>query len=217
MKFMLADTIARRKAFMNQPLLYTSLGSSDDDGPQMRWIDAKECLEKNLDIVAEYQSSATLFRNVLGFKTDILKSFVKMDQAMQAQSTENFSDIVTKLNTWVAVFPILTEYDDKEYHSLAPLNPAFPPWFIADRHHLRDSFCGHVNLLAFWPQDLQSIETFLKALGLESRYLSKIVKFESQVLGKPKVHKAYTVSLRRKAAFITAYVSRMQLKDTSYL
>ena len=209
---------------MNQRLLYTSLCPSDDDDPKFHWIDAKECLERNLDIVAEYPSSATLFRNVLGFKTDdikrlvqafstisdqasladILKPFVKMDQAMQSQSTENFSDVVTKLNTWITVFPILTEYGDKEYNSLAPLNPAFPPWFIADRHHLRDSFCGHVNLLAFRPQDLQSIETFLKALGLESRYLSKIVKFESQVLGKPKVHKAYTVSLRRKAAFITA-------------
>lgn len=208
---------------MKQSLIYTSLCSSESD-PNMRWINAQECLEMNLDITSEYQGSTTLFRNVLGTGTDnterlvqtlcaiteeaslseILESFVKMNRAIQAQGSRNFKVAIEKLNKWVPIFPILKEDSGKEYDTLAPLNPAFPPWFIADRHHLRDSFCGRVGILAFSPQDLQSIEELLKVLDLESRVLSRIVKIESSPSGKPKRHKAYTLSLRRKAAFITA-------------
>ncbi|KAF4467774.1 heterokaryon incompatibility [Fusarium albosuccineum] len=214
------------KMFMKQSLIYTSLLCATEGDPTMRWVSAQECLEKNLDIAAEYSSSATLFRNVLGTGaddierlvqtmcaitelSDILKSFSRIDRAIRTQGARNFKAAIEKLNRWVPIFPILKEDSGKEYDALAPLNPAFLPWFIADRHHLRDSFNGSVDILAFSPQEIQSIEVFLKVLDLESRFLSKIVKVESRPMGKPKRHKAYTLSLRRKAAFITAIAAEI--------
>lgn len=218
----LAD-IEHRKSFMQKPLIYTSLCSSGSD-PKMCWISGKECLEKNLDIITEYESSATLFRNVLGTGTnaierrllslraiteetslgDILAIFVEMDRLIQTLGSQRFKAAAEKLNKWFAVFPILKTNSDNEYDALAPLNPPFPPWFIADREHLRDSFSGCVDILAISPRDIHSIQAFLEALDVQSRVLSTIVKVESSPLGKSKLHKRYTKSLRRKAAFITA-------------
>lgn len=213
--------------FMKEPLIYTSLGLSDGDS-NMRWITAQECLEQDLNITAEYQRSASLFRNILGagtneieieriFQTlcaiteqtslsDILKLFVKMSRALQAQGAENFKAYIERLKGWIPIFPILQRNGDKEYDTLAPLNPEFPPWFIADRHDLRDSFCGCVGILAFLPEDLHSIEHFLSVFDLKLRFLSRIVEIESSPIGKPKRHKTYTLTIRRKAAFITRQV-----------
>ncbi|RSM02003.1 hypothetical protein CDV31_011086 [Fusarium ambrosium] len=218
-----------RKSFMQKPLIYTSLYSSESD-PKMCWITGKECLEKNLDIVKEYESSTTLFRNVLGTGTnaierrvqslraitedtsldDIVASFVEMDRLIQALGSQRFKAASEKLNKWFPVFPILKNWNDNEYDELAPLNPPFPPWFIADREHLRDSFCGSVNILAISPRDISSIQIFLEALDLQPRVLSTIVKVESHPLGKPKLHAPYTKSLRRKATFITALIPKQR-------
>ncbi|RYP53097.1 hypothetical protein DL768_001874 [Monosporascus sp. mg162] len=217
------------RTFMQERLIYTSLGSSESD-PKMRWINGQECLEENLDIVAEYQGSTTLFRNVLGARTDnigrmvhalsaiteevslsyILESFTKVNRAIQAQGTQNSKAAVEGLDKWVPIFPIMRERSDKEYDALAPLKPAFPPWFIADRDHLRDSFLGYVEILAFSPQDLESIQDFLKVVDLDSRVLSKIVKVETSPFGKPKRNKACTLSLQRKAAFIAALIPKQR-------
>ncbi|EEU43645.1 uncharacterized protein NECHADRAFT_82646 [Fusarium vanettenii 77-13-4] len=216
-----------RKSFMQKPLIYTSLYSSGSD-PEMCWISGKECLEKNLDIAIEYESSATLFRHVLGTGRnamerqlhslraitketglgDILTFFVKIDRLIQAQGSQWFKAAAEELKKSLPVFPILKNKSDNEYDALAPLNPRFPPWFIADREHLRDSFSGCVDILAISPRDIQSIQAFLEALDVQPRVLSTIVKVESHALGKPKLHKAYTQSLRRKAGFITALIPK---------
>ncbi|KAI8716452.1 HET domain-containing protein [Fusarium sp. LHS14.1] len=221
------EEIRSRKAFMQKPLIYTSLCSSGSDF-EMCWMSGKEFLERNLDIAMEYESSASLFRHVLGTGRNaierqlhtlraitkgtslgvILTFFVKIDRLIQTQGSRWFKAAAQGLKKSLEVFPILTNKSDKEYDALASLNPRFPPWFIADREHLRDSFSGCVNILAISPRDIQSIQAFLEALDLQPRILSTIVKVESHALGKPRLHKAYTKSLRRKAPFITALIPK---------
>jgi len=188
----------------------------------MHWVTAEQCKEKNLDVVQEYPACATLFYNLLGTDalnisglvvaaktapatadlSDRLKFLTRISRAIQMKTPEEVKGELSSLSAWVPFFPILKNRSDRQYDELAPLNPQFPPWFIADRHNLRDSFLGHVPLLAYAPEDLEGIDPFLMALGLEGRKLSRLVKVMTKPAGKPKVNKQYTLSLREKAPFI---------------
>ena len=194
----------------------------------MRWLTAQECIDKKLNLETEYPESATLFRCLLATGSggigalvaaatmittstklsDILERFAKASRALAGVSPQDAKRAVEPLQKKV-VFPIFKNATltpgEREYDVLAILNrKAGTPWFIADRHYLRESFLGHVDLLAFATEDLERIEVLTKALGLDARKLSALVRKEAAPYGDTNLHHRYTRALLTKAPFITA-------------
>ncbi|KAI0435663.1 hypothetical protein F4803DRAFT_544782 [Xylaria telfairii] len=216
-----------RKAFSEHDIIYTASGSSNIS-PQMRWVSLVECVERDLDIASEYCDSAPLFRCLIKGKTPgigllieaasnhsetaklgtRLEFLVKINRALQSRRVEDAIEAIKPIRQSTPIFPIIRGWNNTEYDDILPLHPCSPPWFIADRHHLRDSFRGVVDLLAFTPEDLDSIKTLLDLLDLQPRRLSKIVSCEEAPIGKPKRNKKYTSLLRKKAQFITALIPK---------
>jgi hypothetical protein len=182
-------------------------------------------VDEGFNIAAEYEGSASLFRGILSTGkgkigplvaaatmitataklSTILETFVKISRALEGLTAEVAREDVEPLRR-KPIFPILQKRGNKEYDTLAFLNRnrKKQPWFIADRHHLRDSFLGRTELLAFAPEDLKLIESLLEVLELDSRKLSQLVGSETSPIGIPMPNEKYTKHLRLKVPFITA-------------
>ena len=174
-----------RKCFLEQSINSRASGSTETP-PTTRWVTAKECVDEGFNIAAEYEGSASLFRGILSTGkgkigplvaaatiitataklSTILEAFVKISRALVGLTAEDAREDVEPLRR-KPIFPILQKRGNKD--TLAFLNRKNQPWFIADRHHLRDSFFGRAELLAFAPEDLELIESLLKVLELDSR------------------------------------------------
>lgn len=210
------------EAFTKERLIYTSSRASEDSSA-MHWVNARECVGEDSSIISEYPSSAFLFRAIFATLSNIgkltldliatkeevnigpkLEGFLRLNRALRTRGSEDAKEALKPLRKWVPIFPVIRKSNGKNYDELAPLNPEFPPWFIADRHQLRDSFIGRVPLLAFAPEELELIDELLKILDLDSRRLSRLVKSQASPWGKPKRSKAYTTSLRERVRFIIA-------------
>ncbi len=186
------------------------------------WVSALDCMQRDFDIGAEYRDCRFFFRNILNPHVEKLETMVKA-----VISADKDTKLRSRLESWAKISKALKEQDlanpktallafqmakifpvfrqaASEYDSLVALDPESAPWFIADRHHLRDSFLGCVDLLAFAPEDLEPIEDLLRYLNLESRKLSRLVHSVCTPLGKSKRNKRYTLFLRSKAPYITA-------------
>jgi len=190
----------------------------------MRWASLRECVEKDYDIASEYPDSAGLFRALIKAgaaefdilveaacncneraKLSIRSSFlVKMSRALQSQGAKEAAEAIKSLRYYKPIFPIIRGWNDTEYDAMLPLQPSYPPWFVADRYDLHDSFRGVVDLLAIAPEDLESIDILLQSLDIKHRLLSEIVSCEEKPVGTPKLNKRFTVLMRKKAQFITA-------------
>ncbi|KAH6898099.1 hypothetical protein B0T10DRAFT_535063 [Thelonectria olida] len=221
------------EAFTTQKLIYTIAGSPKSS-PNIRWLGLKECVEQDYNIAFEYRDSKSLFQDLLGTGLDsierlvekatkitnkmsrggILQNFTRLNRALATLSTQDAEKYVKPLHdhNQKGIFPILQgpgdHDDDREYDTLDILNPAFPPWFIADRHHLRESFVGHLKILAFEPEEVDAIEALLNVLGLNHRRLSALIRVETFPSGRPKTHRDRTIALREKAPFISALIPK---------
>lgn len=184
---------------------------------------AKDCTEHGYNIAAEYEGSASFFRSILSTgKGDlgrlvaaaamitnqaklsaILEAFAKIGRAVKDLTIEDIKGDIEPLRQR-SIFPILRKRSGEDYDTLADLNRKGQPWFIADRSHLRDSFLGYVDILAFAPEDLEAIEEFLRVLGLSSRKMSLLVATEMKPSGISTLHREYTSRLRSKVPYIVA-------------
>jgi hypothetical protein len=101
------------------------------------------------------------------------------------------------------IFPINRKGIPGKFDYLAPLGLDMS-WFIADRYHLKDSFNGKIPLLAFTPEELGSMEYFLRSFQLGRRQLSLLVRAQTIPRGLTGVHRSYTSFLKERAPFIQA-------------
>ncbi|OCK83978.1 hypothetical protein K432DRAFT_463823 [Lepidopterella palustris CBS 459.81] len=213
-------------SFRGLSLIYTRAGSSNTT-PTMQWLNTRECIQRGFSIEDEYPQSANLFQFLLATGKDKIGSLIAAASLINASSklsqiSEHFAKISKALiglspkKVIRAVqplqrkplFPIIkTEEKKAEFDSLCALGKN-TSWFVADLDHLRESFRGIVDLLAFKVEDLESMADLLKALNLESRKLSILVKTETGPKGTTHIHRSYTRSLQAKAPFITALISK---------
>lgn len=213
---------SNRKAFREQKLIYTISGSPTP--PEMHWVGSEECIRGAYNIGAEYGDCADLFslllatgRGEIGVLVQtatllnnahnlnqFLQHFTKISQALKGRfhSIQKASEALQPL-TARALFPVVTTEKDTGFDALSNVNKD-STWFIADRYDLRKSFLGKVPMLAFAVDDIEDIRNLLKALRLDSRRLSRLVKSHSEIRGRALYHAEYTAFLRHRASFISA-------------
>jgi len=185
----------------------------------------KECISKGLNIAAEYNQSAKLFKCLLasgpGEVGSAIQSLVLIESTM---TLSRISELFTKVSDTLAaisnqkaasvaevlknkaIFPIRETRGEAGYQSLRPLGCS-SDWYIADLDHLADSFEGVVPLLAFTGENLTAMDPFLVALQLEERKLSNLVQSDATPGGKVKTHAERTRHLKARSHLFTAYVT----------
>lgn len=97
--------------------------------------------------------------------------------------------------------PIFPVQIHSKFHHIKPALES-DVWYIADRPHLADNFKGRLPLLAFEKEAFDKMQTLIRKLGLEQRFLSRIARSETLVEGKAEPSIAFTKSLRAKSRFI---------------
>lgn len=201
---------------------------------KLQWVSTKECVQRCLDLESEYPQAANLFQFLLSSGkgeigalinaaslitrstklSQIAEHFARISRQLQKMNLKKSKEAV-KLLVKRPLFPIIQKGGDAEFDALVGLGTS-TDWLVADSQAIRDSFLGKFDLLAFDVPDLEMMETLLKALQLDSRKLSKLVKTETSPKGTITLHPEYTKRLQAKSPFIIAYV-RIQFVSTNDL
>lgn len=136
--------------------------------------------------------------------SSIVKVFQDVDNAIQ-QRTQKFSFVVPHNLRLQRLFPVTRSgvSGTFDYLSASGLDGS---WLIADRDYLREHFSGKIPLLAFSPEEMDSMQSLLKFFHLDQRKLSLHVKVQTVPRGHTDVHDYYTTFLKQRAPFIRAYV-----------
>jgi hypothetical protein len=192
----------------------------------------KDCVWDGLDYLTEisclkihYPTSQRLFCGILGVKDmdidtlvvevrliqtstqlqHISKLFVEMSKRLCDVSPTEVSSSVRNLRSY-RIFPIRIKGDEQGFNDLGS-GKSSENWFIADRHHLRDSFYGVVPLLAFNIDEIKEMEHLIQALGFEARKLSHVAKSKPEPKGYVFLRIDYSISLGSKVGLIKWYSS----------
>lgn len=72
-------------------------------------------------------------------------------------------------------------------------------WYIADRPQLRQSFEGHIGLLAFDPKQTRNVAELLQFLGAHNRFLSRFATSVVDISGTVRRDDRYSIRLRERA------------------
>lgn len=75
------------------------------------------------------------------------------------------------------------------------------PWLIADRENLRTQFQDLLPLLAFDGAFVQKIRELLRAVGLQSRFLSESATSETKTVGEAIFNDALTQRYRDRSKY----------------
>ena len=126
----------------------------------------------------------------------MLRIFLEMEKFLQKDASA-LKGSLSRLRQ--PIYPTRNNELDRGY---SELRYGSWPWYIADRHHLNESFRGKVHLLAFTVEQILQMPRLLKALGWDARRLSKAAKSVPVTQGSVHLHQEYMASLRSKANFI---------------
>ncbi|KAK5657530.1 hypothetical protein OQA88_3103 [Cercophora sp. LCS_1] len=99
------------------------------------------------------------------------------------------------------IFPVTSTGLNSTFVTLYSAQPR-DVWFIADRHHLRQSFDRIVPLPAFSVDEVAHMPTTLRWMGLQGRLLSSQVGDVISIHGRIRLHARYTTWLRGEARFV---------------
>jgi hypothetical protein len=183
------------------------------------WLNVDKCLQRKINLQAEYPQSSRLFRWVLATESlnvgslvakatlidhsskleDIIQLFCEINKVLRVLSPRRAEHWVKVLQRR-HIFPVTKKNSHLPYDDFR--SPRDADWFIADRPHLRESFVGKVTLLALDVKDVDSIDDFLDILRLNSRRLSKVVQSRTEPKGKLKFCNSHTDFVRDRAEFI---------------
>ncbi|KIW93628.1 uncharacterized protein Z519_06233 [Cladophialophora bantiana CBS 173.52] len=83
-------------------------------------------------------------------------------------------------------------------------------WFIADRTHLLESFCGIVPLLAFQVEDVLKIPLLIRKLGGDKRRLTRAVTSIAETVGSFRPDLNRQADLRSRAEFIARLIPKKE-------
>ncbi|OAL17688.1 hypothetical protein AYO22_11344 [Fonsecaea multimorphosa] len=83
-------------------------------------------------------------------------------------------------------------------------------WFIADRTHLLESFCGIVPLLAFQVEDVLKIPLLIRKLGGDKRRLTRAVTSIAETVGSLRPDPTRQADLRSRAEFIARLIPKKE-------
>jgi len=194
---------------------------SPESGQPIGWVSIDKCMTKNITVVSEYPRCEDLFRWLFANgcvevyslvakaaninKSYKLRSIVRLFSEineMLGKLTPNAAARAVKRLRDKAVFPIIKKGAKSFSGEFA--SPNQKSWFIADRSHLRQSFCGKVQLLAFTVQELNAMEHLSQAFLLDSRRLSKLALSKTAPKGPLRFSVSKTASIRNVAPFINA-------------
>ena len=167
-------------------------------------------MQEKTDLEAEYPKSKQLFRCIfLTGDTGINALVAEAKLVKPSSKLEEISQLFTRMNTAIrglgtqkaraaikplldeCIFPIRKSEEQSGFDDLHTLGNS-TSWFIADRDHLRDKFCGKVPLLAFMAADVQQMDDLLKAMKIDSRKISGLVKSGVIVKGTVSLHREYS-------------------------
>ncbi|KAK0612007.1 hypothetical protein B0T14DRAFT_339770, partial [Immersiella caudata] len=194
-----------------------------------RWCRPNQCvweggqhLRRTPVLKAQYEELRDFFCNVLRVEDETLTTVeTELRQVEASDRLESILDLFKAISSYAEqskgllhstvdtslkdheIFPITSPSLSCTFESLRS-GLGNEIWFIADRHHLRESFEGVVSLLAFGVNDVARIAPGLRAMGLENRLLSKQVENVTKVKGSSGLHPRYTADLRRRARFIVS-------------
>lgn len=177
-----------------------------------------KCLQKTPILKASYEELRDFFCTVLRVENETLSTverelgqveasddldyIVGLFKAITSHTEKTLGHISVDVSLKTQkIFPITTTVLAGKFESLES-GLGNESWFIADRHHLRQSFDGVVPLLAFGVDDIGRMAPALRAMGLHNRFLSERVEDTTSVQGNVRLHPRYTAYLRRKAKFI---------------
>ena len=159
-------------------------------------------------LLAENESLATVEKELRQVEaSDPLDSILDLFKAISNYMGKAHGHIHSSIDTSLKdhrIFPITSTVLNWTYESLKS-GIGNEIWFIADRHHLRESFDGVVPLLAFGVNEVGQLLPALRLMGLENRLLSRRVEDVTGIPGSSHLHRRYTAYLRRRVKFIVRY------------
>lgn len=214
----------RRSEFEKYPLIYVHNNGSS------RWLKVSECvwsssatIRGRVSIKDDYEDMEDFFVDLLDVQQinfDLLEkelrhrgtagttSIDEMKSLLLTFSALIDADSVTKSASRIRgarIYPVRTA-DGRSEFSKAPLSPTVAMFGVIDRQMYAEAFSGRANLLDFTLEEVQTLRPFLEWSGLDSWYLSRIVKEITTYTGgtvSPDSH--LTRSFRKKAHGLYRY------------
>ncbi|CAO2650180.1 Nn.00g014720.m01.CDS01 [Neocucurbitaria sp. VM-36] len=212
-----------RAVFRLRRLIYASTRQR----PGLRvfaWYTSAECLTGGLQLENDYPTCIHFFSYLLTKDGGGLDSLLtKMSFIDRSNTVSGLSKLFQDLNNAIRertrtrtfimphhlrvqpIFPITRTGTKGTFDYLAPVGPE-TSWLIADRRYLRDNFCGKIPLLAFSPEETDSMDFLFRSFQIDRRKLSLRVKVQTIPRGLTSVHGSYTSFLKERVPFIQALI-----------
>jgi hypothetical protein len=216
-----------RAHFQSKNLVFIPASGS---GTGSRWVRAHQCVWKGPKCLRTfeclkdiYPGAKRLFCTVLGVKDasldDVVKEakqfqpahrlpyilsiFQEMEKALEQDSSESSELVESSIASLkgYSAFPVKSSTLNIGNHELSNANKA-TEWFIADRVPLSESFDGLIPLLCFSSDDIAQLQKVVKALGLQTRKLSRSAKSVPKTVGDVRSNPKITQLFRTRVDFI---------------
>ncbi|KAI1735424.1 hypothetical protein F4680DRAFT_435200 [Xylaria scruposa] len=238
---MYQDNLGRVKQLFREKSIYIP---SPRAGIGATWVAESQCVWRGTQHLRKfrvlkdiYPGNAKLFKNVLEYLDAnfevlvaevkqttistpiswIAQIFKEINKRLYAekQETEELNHLCSLIS--MRVFPINEGNANVAFESLYS-GTGKMEWYIADRLHLKQSFHGVVNLLAFTVEEIIEIMPLITALKLDSRLLSKRAVPAPQLVGNVQLLTGYTKTFHEKSKYISGMLPKRaphkaQLRD----
>ena len=136
---------------------------------------------------------------ILCSKQEVLAKFSEVSTLIKEINLWNPKSIDVQKLLDKKVLPV------KDQHGRAALLQPRDAFAIGDRQKYNEMFAGKVAMLAIPLEEIRSVRNFLSALGLDNRYISRLVSEASEVRNAV-VDDALSRDFRQRAYALVRYV-----------
>lgn len=188
------------------------------------WYQPKACvwasapkIGTQFGISAAYARLENFFLQGLSIQSPTTDNYVEQLKILSQKRSPNISDINTAIGNINQMFRTNTELNSIQSLKCLPvrmtngdtkLESVESQFFIADRVEYKSIFQSKVPILDYSLEEIHTLNPFLKALGLENRFMSSIIEEITTVEhqdSEPSV--SLTRTFRRKSKHFTRYVN----------
>ncbi|KIW22318.1 uncharacterized protein PV07_12215 [Cladophialophora immunda] len=218
-----------RQSFEQKPLICIP---NKRAGGEPRWVKVQdclwsgpECLRRFVALKNIYPSCQRLFRDFfllpdagiadliretklvnVGDPLSYIKAlFLEIEKHLEKDETTTAIDSLQTHSIW----PVYKTSNEDQWDMLGCAKNS-DAWFIADRAHLLESFCGIVPLLAFQVEDVLKLPLLIRKLGGDKRRLTRAVTSIAETVGILRPDPNRQADLRSRAEFVARLMPKKE-------
>lgn len=166
--------------------------------PQKKWYSTSSCLWAEATRIAQTVAIATQYAQLqdffqeLGVKAPNIDTFIQELKALAHGERATISEVkhlMSEINRREPKEEVLEELKSlnilpvKQANGTVALRSTGYNFSIVDRREYGNAFEGKAPILHFTMEEVHEMQLFLSALGLQDRYMSRIVEEKSTVEG----------------------------------